>query len=104
MTINVSRRARRLGAPYKPYAHRYERRAGVVPQGTFSCPSGNSPCRALLETFIVVHSYLLSPTSYLLYNSGKGGLLPDLLYSPLRLCCQDLAVPVFTYQRKRRSR
>lgn len=28
------------------------------------------------------HSYLLSPTSYLLYNSGKGGLLPDLLYSP----------------------
>ena len=63
------RRARRLGAPYKPYAHRYERRAGVVPQGTFSCPSGNSPCRALRETFIVIHSYLLPPNSSL--NRGR---------------------------------
>ena len=37
--MDDTRRARRLGAPYKPYAHRYERRAGVVPQGTFSCPN-----------------------------------------------------------------
>ena len=30
--------------------------------------------------------------SYLLYNSGKGGLLPDLLHSPLRLCCWNPTV------------
>ena len=42
-----------------------KRCAEVAPQGTFSCPSGNSPCRALRETFIVIHSYLLPPNSSL---------------------------------------
>ena len=42
-----------------------ELRGTVIPQGTLSCPSGNSPCRALRETFIVIHSYLLPPNSSL---------------------------------------
>ena len=31
-----------------------KRRDGVIPQGTFSCPSGNSPCPALHDTICQV--------------------------------------------------
>lgn len=47
------RRARRLGAPYKPYAYRYERRAGVV------APYGKRLSSS-------------TPTSYLLTRIGGG--------------------------------